>query len=61
MITYVLIFSWFIGEYLYFEKVHLFTYDIFAEKIGFKLVWGCLVFYPCFYTIGIYSIIYSDK
>ena len=38
--------SFFLCEYLYFEQVHLYTYDFFAERVGFKLGWGCLAFYP---------------
>ena len=47
--------TYFVFDYLSFEKVHLYTYDIFAEKVGFKLGWGCLVFYPYFYTIPLWS------
>ncbi|KAJ3058735.1 hypothetical protein HDU99_006677, partial [Rhizoclosmatium hyalinum] len=36
----------------YYENVHLYTYDLFAEKIGAKLVFGCLGFYPYLYCIG---------
>jgi delta14-sterol reductase len=35
--------------------VHLYTYDFFAERVGFKLGWGCLLFYPYFYGIGLWS------
>ena len=49
MLTYFLI------DYLTFEEVHLYTYDLFAERVGFKLGWGCLVFYPYFYTISLWS------
>jgi len=42
----------FIIEYLFHEHGHLYTYDFFAEKVGFKLGWGCFVFYPFFYIIG---------
>jgi hypothetical protein len=38
--------TYFVLDYLSFEDVHLYTYDIFAERVGFKLGWGCLVFYP---------------
>ncbi len=48
------IFTWFLAEYMFFENVHLYTYDLFAEKIGFKLVWGCLFFYPFFYPAAGY-------
>jgi len=47
--------AFFVIDYLFFEKVHLYTYDLFAEKIGFKLVWGCIAFYPYFYVIALWS------
>jgi len=47
--------TYFVIDYLTFEEVHLYTYDIFAENIGFKLGWGCLVFYPYFYAISLWS------
>ena len=53
---YVLLFTWFIVDYLFFEEVHLYTYDLFAERLGFKLVWGCLVFYPYFYMVGLWAV-----
>ena len=46
---------WFVLDYCIFEHVHLYTYDIFAERVGFKLGWGCLFFYPYFYTIAVWS------
>lgn len=53
---YVCLFSFFLCEYLFFERVHLYTYDFFAERVGFKLGWGCLLFYPYFYVVGIWSV-----
>ena len=47
--------TWFVFDYLTFEEVHLYTYDFFAERVGFKLGWGCLVFYPYFYSIALWS------
>lgn len=47
--------SFFVTEYMFFEQVHLYTYDIFAERVGFKLGWGCIAFYPFFYAIPIWS------
>ncbi len=47
--------TYFLVEYLIFEEVHLYTYDLFAERIGFKLGWGCLVFYPYFYPVALWS------
>jgi protein-S-isoprenylcysteine O-methyltransferase Ste14 len=46
---------YFVLDYLIFEEVHLFTYDLFAERIGFKLGWGCIVFYPYFYSIFLWA------
>jgi len=47
--------TYFIMDYLSFERVHLYTYDFFAERVGIKLGWGCLAFYPYFYLIAIWS------
>lgn len=52
---YAALFSFFVCEYLFFEHVHLYTYDLFAERVGFKLGWGCLVFYPYFYPVGLWA------
>ncbi len=46
--------TWFVWDYLIFERVHLYTYDFFAERVGFKLGWGCLTFYPYFYLIALW-------
>lgn len=46
--------TWFVFDYLTFEEVHLYTYDLFAERVGFKLGWGCLTFYPYFYPIALW-------
>ena len=50
------LFTFFVVEYLNFENVHLYTYDLFAERVGFKLGWGCLCFYPFFYGVGLWSV-----
>ena len=55
VILYSALFLWFVTEYLLFERVHLYTYDIFAERVGFKLGWGCFTFYPYFYLIGLWA------
>jgi protein-S-isoprenylcysteine O-methyltransferase Ste14 len=56
VLLYVVMFSFFLAEYLNFEEVHLYTYDFFAERVGFKLGWGCLVFYPFFYCVGLWAV-----
>ncbi len=53
---YVVLFTWFVCDYLVFERVHLYTYDFVAERVGFKLVWGCLCWYPFFYAVGLWSV-----
>ena len=53
---YACLFLFFLSEYLNFEEVHLYTYDFVAERVGFKLGWGCLVFYPFFYPVGLWCI-----
>lgn len=53
---YTALFAFFLCDYLSFERVHLYTYDFFAERVGFKLGWGCLVFYPYFYCVGLWSV-----
>ncbi|MCW3125637.1 MAG: ergosterol biosynthesis protein [Bacteroidetes bacterium] len=47
--------TYFLIDYLTFEEVHLYTYDLFAERVGFKLGWGCIAFYPYFYSIPLWS------
>jgi delta14-sterol reductase len=54
VLLYAGLFSFFCTEYLWFEEVHLYTYDFVAERVGFKLGWGCLAFYPFFYPIGLW-------
>ncbi len=47
--------SFFVIDYLTFEEVHLYTYDFIAERVGFKLGFGCLAFYPFFYSIPLWA------
>lgn len=54
---YAAMLSWFICEYMLAEVVHLYTYDLFCEKMGFKLIWGCLAFYPFFYCVGVWGLV----
>ena len=53
---YLALLSFFVCDYLSFERVHLYTYDLFAERVGFKLGWGCLAFYPYFYVVGLWAV-----
>jgi protein-S-isoprenylcysteine O-methyltransferase Ste14 len=46
--------TWFCFDYLIFERIHLWTYDFIAERVGFKLGFGCLAFYPYFYAVALW-------
>jgi delta14-sterol reductase len=35
--------------------------DLFAEKVGFKLSWGCLAFYPFCYNIGCFHLVLAPR
>lgn len=61
MIVYTGCMSWFLLEYMFFEHVHLYTYDIFRERLGFKIVWGCFSWYPFFYQIGNVVLVEAEK
>jgi delta14-sterol reductase len=61
VLLYVALFSFFLMEYLFFEEVHLYTYDFIAERVGFKLGWGCLVFYPFFYAVGLWGVAENEN
>ena len=56
VLLYVAMLTWFVCDYLVFERVHLYTYDLVAERVGFKLVWGCLSWYPYFYAVGLWAV-----
>jgi protein-S-isoprenylcysteine O-methyltransferase Ste14 len=55
VILYCCLFFWFLIDYLVFEHVHLYTYDLVAERVGFKLGWGCLTFYAYIYAVGLWA------
>ena len=46
---------WFVTDYFCFERVQLFTFDIIEERVGFKLILGCIVVYPCLYPIALWG------
>ena len=60
VVAYCACLSFFIVEYVWHEEVHLYTYDLFRERIGLKLVWGCVCFYPYFYCIGVWPLLRSE-
>jgi delta14-sterol reductase len=59
--VYAAMLLWFTCEYMCLEVIHLYTYDLMCEKLGFKLCWGCLVFYPFFYCVGVWSLVVAPK
>ena len=46
---------WFVADYFCFERVQLYTFDIIEERLGFKLIVGCIVVYPCLYPIALWA------
>ena len=50
--------TFFVWDYLHFEKVHLYTYNFIAERVGFKLGFGCLAFFPFFYSVTLWSTVH---
>ncbi len=46
---------WFVADYFCFERVQLFTFDIFEERLGLKLIGGCIVVYPCLYPMALWG------
>ena len=46
---------WFVADYFCFERVQLFTFDIFEERLGFKLIVGCIAVYPCLYPVALWG------
>ena len=46
---------WFVADYFVFERVQLYTFDIIEERLGFKLIFGCIVVYPCVYPIALWA------
>lgn len=61
MAAYAFCLTFFIVEYMLNEEVHLYTYDLFRERVGLKLVWGCMCFYPFFYIIGGYPLVQTTS
>jgi protein-S-isoprenylcysteine O-methyltransferase Ste14 len=55
VVLYACLFFWFLIDYVVFERVHLYTYDLFAERVGFKLGFGCLAFYAYAYGVGLWA------
>lgn len=46
---------WFVADYFLFERVQLYTFDIIEEGVGFKLIVGCVVVYPCLYPVVLWG------
>ena len=61
MMAYCAMMLWFLLEYLWHEHVHTYTYDIFRERTGYKMCWGCFCFYPFFYPIGVWALVDAPR
>ena len=52
---YAAFFTFYIMDYMVFERVQLYTYDLIHENVGFKLIWGCLVVYGWLFILPLWG------
>ena len=52
---YAAFFTFYIFDYMVFERVQLYTYDLIHEMLGFKLIWGGLVIYGWLYIMPLWG------
>ena len=55
VILYAAFFTFYIMDYMVFERVQLYTYDLIHENVGFKLIWGCLVVYGWLFILPLWG------
>jgi hypothetical protein len=60
-LVYIVLFGWFLVEYLWHEYVHVYTWDFVGENTGFKLWWGCFVVFAYFYPVGAWATVYNPE
>ena len=47
--------TFYVPDYFIFERVHLYTYDLIHENLGFKLLWGGLVVYGWLFILPLWG------
>ena len=52
---YTAFFTFYIFDYMVFERVQLYTYDLIHEMLGFKLIWGGLIIYGWLYILPLWG------
>ena len=53
--------TFFVLDYFIFERVHLYTYDLIHERLGFKMIWGGLIVYGWLYFLPLWGMaVYPD-
>ncbi len=52
---YAAFFAFYILDYCIFERVQLYTFDLIHERLGFKLIWGCLVVYGWLFVLPLWG------
>ena len=52
---YAAIFTFYVFDYMVFERVQLYTFDLIHEKMGFKMFWGDTVVYGWLFIIPLYG------
>ncbi len=53
---YAAFFTFYILDYMVFERVQLYTYDLIHENMGFKLFWGGLIVYGWMFTLPLWGL-----
>ncbi len=52
---YAAFFTFYILDYMIFERVQLYTYDLIHERLGFKMFWGGLVVYGWLFVLPLWG------
>ena len=49
------LFTFYILDYFIYERVQLYTYDMMHENVGFRMLWGGLVFYGWLFILPLWG------
>ena len=52
---YAAIFTFYVFDYMVFERVQLYTFDLIHEKMGFKMFWGDTIVYGWLFIVPLYG------
>ncbi len=52
---YAAIFTFYVFDYMVFERVQLYTFDLIHERMGFKMFWGDTIVYGWLFIVPLYG------